>query len=93
MQVKQYPYKVKEIIGNFSVADTAISEAVNGRGILIQNTGTENLYFNTSTTATAANGYLVPPNSIFPIIITCDGNISLISTSTGTTAQLLFVDV
>jgi len=89
--VRQVPYVVKEIVGNFNVADTAVNKPVNGRAVLIQNTGSQPLYFNTETTATEANGYLVPVNSIFPILITCDDNISLISNTTGTTAQLLFV--
>lgn len=90
--VRQVPYVVKEIVGDFNVADTAVSKPVNGRAVLIQNSGAQPLYFNTETTATATNGYLVPPNSIFPILITCDGDISLISNATGTTVQLLFVE-
>lgn len=89
--VRQVPYSVTEIVGDFSVLDTAVNKPVDGRAVLIQNTGAQPLYFNTETTATAANGYLVPANSIFPLLITCDGNISLISNATGTTAQLLFV--
>ena len=87
----QRPYVVESIEGDFAVNDTAVSKTINGAGVLIQNTGSEPLYFNVDdTTATAANGFKVPANTIFPILITCR-TLSLISTSTGTTVQLLKV--
>lgn len=87
----QRPYEIRKIEGDFAVNDTAVAKEINGDGVLIQNTGSEPLYFNIDgTTASASNGFKVAANTIFPILITCR-TLSLVSTTTGTTAQLLVV--
>lgn len=72
---------------------TAQNVAVNGRPCLIANTGAQPLYFHPTTTATAANGFLVPAGQVFPQKFTVKGNLSVISNATGTSCAVLILDI
>lgn len=66
---------------------------INGRPFMIANTGAQPAYINPATTATAANGFLIPANTTIPFKFTCNGNLSAISNATGTSVAVIFLDV
>lgn len=76
-----------------AVVELAQDIAVNGRPVLISNTGAQPLYINPAATATAANGFLVPANTAFPLKFTCTGNLSVISNATGTSVAVIILDI
>lgn len=76
-----------------NLVDTAKNQAVNGRPCMIANTGAQPLYINPTTTATAANGFLVPAGTVLPIKLTVPGNLSAISNATGTSLAIMFFDL
>ena len=71
----------------------AQSIPVNGRPCMISNTGAQPLYFNPKTTATAANGFLVPAGQTLQLKFTVMGNLSVISNATGTSCAVLILDI
>lgn len=60
---------------------------------MISNTGAQPLYFNPTTTATAANGFLVPAGQTLQHKFTVKGNLSVISNATGTSCAVLILDI
>lgn len=85
--------KATEVITIASLVATAQNVAVNGRPCMIANTGAQPLYFNPTTTATAANGFLVPANTLLQTRFTVTGNLSVISNATGTSCAVLIMDI
>lgn len=78
-------------VGN--VAGTATNIAVNGRPMMIANTGAQPLYINPTTTATTANGFLIPAGTLLQIKFTVSTNLSIISNATGTTYSIMYFDL
>jgi hypothetical protein len=83
------PTNIKEVIIK-SVAAEAVPVDINYRKFYIANTGAQPLYFDIKT-ATAETGMLVPANTVFPEMLTCE-DLSLISNVTGTTASILIIE-
>lgn len=86
-------YQMDEVVTIAGLDDTAQDIAVDYRVFMIANVGAQPLYFNPKTTATAANGFLVPAGTVFPQYFSCPGNLSVISNSTGTDVAILYLDV
>lgn len=76
-----------------AVSGTAVNIAVDGRPFIIANKGEQPLYINPTTTATTANGFLIPANTLLDLKMTCYDNLSTISNATGTTASVLYFDL
>jgi len=83
----------KEVIVVETLVATAQAIAVNGRPCLISNTGAQPLYFHPTTTATAANGFLVPAGVQMLTKFTVKNNLSVISNATGTSCAVLILDI
>lgn len=79
----------------YDVADTAVNIPVGNRVFMISNTGAEAAYFMPAAqgTATDSTGFPVPAGQVFPQYFSCDGNLSVISTVTGTSIAILYLDV
>ena len=96
MYVYQEPYSIKEIINVSALIDTAQNKAIKARKFMISNTGAQPLYFKEkdvdNTDVTALTGFLIPANTVFPVILTAS-NLSLISNATGTTAAIMILDI
>ena len=76
-----------------SIAAVATPIGINGRPFMIANTGAQPLYINPTTTATAANGFLVPAGTVLQIKMTVTTNLSAISNATGTTYAVMYFDL
>lgn len=76
-----------------TVQGTAVNIAVDGRPFIIANKGEQPLYINPTTTATTANGFLIPANTVLDLKMTCFGNLSAISNATGTTVSIMYFDL
>lgn len=85
-------YKATGVIVDSLVA-VAKDQAIDGRPFMIANTGAQPLYINPTTTATAANGFLIPAGTVLPIKFTVAANLSAISNATGTTLAIMFFDL
>lgn len=89
------PYAIKEI-HNASLAAAVDNQAVNNRKFMLANTGAQPLYFKEKSVdnidCTAANGMLVPANSVFPQVLTAQ-MLSLISNATGTSYAIMYLDM
>ncbi len=86
-------YVAEKVTRDASVKATAKNIAINGKPFMIANTGAEPLYINPSATATAANGFLIPAGVMLPVKMTVRGNLSVISTATGTSVSVLYFDL
>jgi hypothetical protein len=86
-------YQIIEVIPIAALADTAQDVPINNRVFMISNTGAQPIYFNPKGVATAANGMLLPANTVFPMYFSCDGNLSVISNATGSSLAVLILDV
>jgi hypothetical protein len=86
-------YQITEVIPIANIVAVAQDIAINNRVFMLSNTGAQPIYFNPKTTATAANGMLLPANTVFPMYFSCDGNLSVISNATGSSLAVLILDV
>jgi hypothetical protein len=86
-------YQITEVITLANLVAVAQDIAIKNRVFMISNTGAQPIYFNPKTTATAANGMLLPANTVFPQYFSCDGNLSVISNATGSSLAVLILDV
>lgn len=71
---------------------TAQNIPIGGKPCMIANTGAQPLYINPATTATAANGFLIPAGEVLQTRFTVKGNLSCISNATGTSVAVLIFD-
>ena len=85
--------RMTEVVVKSNLVATAQNIPINGRPFMIANTGAQPAYINPATTATAANGFLIPANTTIPLKFTCTGNLSVISNATGTNLAIIFLDV
>lgn len=86
-------YQATEVITISNLVDVAQNIAIKNRVFMISNTGAQPIYFNPKETATAANGMLIPANTVFPMYFSCDENLSVISNATGSSVSVLILDV
>lgn len=90
------PYTIKEVIFKAALKDTAADVPINGKTFMISNGSTHPAYILPkvgSTVVTATTGMVIPANSIFPTILTCPGDLSVISDSTGTDLSIMILDI
>lgn len=87
-------YQIIEVFTT-DVADTQVEIPINNRVFMISNTGAETAYFMPEAQGdpTEGTGFPVPAGQVFPMYFSCDGNLSLISTLTGTSVAILYLDV
>ena len=85
--------RATEVLTVGALVATAQNIPINGRPCLISNTGAQPAYFHPTTTATAANGFLVPANTAMQTKFTVKNNLSVISNATGTSVAVLILDV
>jgi hypothetical protein len=71
----------------------AVDIPINGRPCLISNTGAQPAYFHPTTTATVANGFLVPAMTQMLTKFSVKNNLSVISNATGTSVAVLILDI
>lgn len=88
-------YQIVEVATIGALVDTAQDIEIGHRVFMIANTGAEAAYFmpGTQGTATASTGFLIPAGQVFPQYFSCEGNLSVISTATGTSISILYLDV
>lgn len=90
------PYAIKEVIRVSTLVDTAQNIDIKLKKFLISNTGAQPMYFKEkyidSVDATAANGFLIPAGTVFPLLLTAE-TLSVVSNATGTTAAILILDM
>jgi hypothetical protein len=86
-------YQITEVITLANLVAVAQNIPIKNRVFMIANTGAQPIYFNPKETATAANGMLLPANTVFPMYFSCDGNLSVISNATGSSLSVLILDV
>lgn len=87
-----------ESVAVLTVAGAAQNIPLEGRPCMLVNTGAQPLYIKPDGVATAANGFLVPAGTMFPIKFTVspginNGNLSVISNATGTTVAVMYFDM
>jgi hypothetical protein len=86
-------YQITEVITLANLVAVAQNIPIKNRVFMLSNTGAQPIYFNPKETATAANGMLLPANTVFPMYFSCDGNLSVISNATGSSLAVLILDV
>lgn len=86
------PYKLVKV-DNYSLVATAQPIPTNSQPFMIANNGAQPLYINPSVTASAANGFLIPANTVLQKIFTASPSLSAISNSTGTTLSILTLEI
>lgn len=96
MYTYQEPYSIKDMKVNAALVAAVDNVPVKGRKFLLANTGAQPLYFKEKAfdgiDCTAANGMLVPANSVFPVNLTAM-MLSLISNATGTSYTIMYLDM
>lgn len=90
------PYSIKEIIPVTGLVAAAQNIPISGRKFMISNTGAQPAYFKEKTVdnvdCTAANGFLLPANTVFPQMLNAV-TLSVISNATGTTLAIMILDM
>lgn len=96
MYVYNEPYAIQDIKINAALANVVDNQDINSKKFMISNTGAQPMYFKEKSIdnvdCTAANGMLVPANSVFPQVLTAK-KLSLISNVTSTSYAILFLDI
>lgn len=82
---------MKEVVSIANLVAVAQNIAINGRYCMISNTGAQPLYINPKTTATNTS-FLIPAGTTLPIVLTCKGNLSVISNATGTSVSVMILE-
>lgn len=82
-------------VTNQALVGTAVDIPIDDRVFMISNIGAEPAYImpKVQGAATATTGFIVPANTVIPHIFSCHGSLSAISTATGTTISIMFLDV
>lgn len=90
------PYSIKDMKTNAALVAAVDNVPVKCRKFMLANTGAQPLYFKEKAfdgvDCTAANGMIVPANSVFPQILTAT-LLSLISNATGTSYTIMYLDM
>lgn len=87
-------YQIDQVM-NQALVGAAVDIPINDRVFMVSNIGAEPAYImpESQGAATATTGFIVPSNTVIPHIFSCHGNLSAISTATGTTLSIMFLDV
>lgn len=64
-----------------------------GQPFMLANTGAGTMYINPATTATSANGFPVLAGTVVPLKLHVKGDLSVIGTTTATSAAVMYFDV
>lgn len=90
------PYSIKEIIPVTGLVAATQNISINGRKLMVSNTGAQPAYFKEKSIdgvdCTAANGFLLPANTVFPQVLNAV-TLSVISNATGTTLAIMILDI
>lgn len=82
---------MKEVISISNLVAVAQNIPVKGQDCMISNTGTGPLYIDPKKTATNAS-FLIPAGVTLPVILSCMGNLSVISSAGGTSVSVMILE-